>query len=1112
MGIHLADPQRDGFVTTRPDVNTVLRGLKPFQRDTVEYVFDRLYHLPEGSHRFLVADEVGLGKTLVARGIIAKAIDHMWDDIDRIDIVYICSNADIARQNINRLNITGQGDFAHASRLTLLPAILKGFDRKLNFVSFTPGTSFDLKSSTGIQQERALLFHLLRRGWDLPYIPCCNVMQCDVGDKDRWRASLKNYEPGLDLDVQIVTLFFDRLETQIVREKEQGLPDIHSRFLDLCTRFSYYQEHRNLSRDKVSDRNNVIGELRAILAGTCLKALEPNVVILDEFQRFKHLLNDDSAAGLLAQELFSYSDEDTEVRTILLSATPYKMYTLYEESGEDDHYQDFLATLEFLENNPRNTAEIKLIIEDYRREMYRFGNGDSGRLLILKQRLETALRQTMVRTERVTSTPGHDDMLTEISDASLGLPPSEIKAYLAMQTISKMLGQGEVIEHWKSAPYLLNFMDHYKFKETFVREINESSGSRFTQILRNSSNAFLSWKDIQSYQQMDPGNARLRKLMADLLGNGEWRLLWSPPSLPYYELDGAFKQCEGKNITKRLIFSSWTVVPKVLAAILSYDVERRMYSSFEENPLNTAEERQKRRPLLRFAFSNERLTGMPVLGLLYPSFTLARLGDPLQIFKNRPDGVTETLKSTTLLAGIEQRISEKLAQLPDGDEDSERDDESWYWAAPILLDIQEDYAAAEVWLKQSRLPRVWSGSSKTNHEDGGDSRWADHVDYAASLMDGVTLQLGRRPKDLSWVLAQIALASPAITALRSLCRISGDLREYSDKSTRNKAGCIAWGFRKLFNRPEVTALIRGMNRDVPYWRSTLEYCVDGGLQAVLDEYAHILQEFLGVSDLPPDNALQEVTDTMTSALSLMTSRVELDDISFKNPDNRIQILRKSMRNHFALRFGVQQSDDGSETTREDHVRTAFNSPFWPFVLASTSVGQEGLDFHPYCHALVHWNLPSNPVDMEQREGRIHRYKGHAVRKNLAKRYADSIVGSHHPDPWADMFERARNEHWEASRGLIPFWGFPIKDGARIERHVPTLPLSQEIEKLQALKKSLVIYRMVFGQTRQEDMIDYLLSRITDADVGDISRLLQIELRPPKSGGVLLNSNNENADR
>jgi hypothetical protein len=27
---------------------------------------------------------------------------------------------------------------------------------------------------------------------------------------------------------------------------------------------------------------------------------------------------------------------------------------------------------------------------------------------------------------------------------------------------------------------------------------------------------------------------------------------------------------------------------------------------------------------------------------------------------------------------------------------------------------------------------------------------------------------------------------------------------------------------------------------------------------------------------------------------------------------------------------------------------------------------------------VHWNIPSNPVDFEQREGRVNRYAGHAV--------------------------------------------------------------------------------------------------------------------------------------
>ena len=63
---------------------------------------------------------------------------------------------------------------------------------------------------------------------------------------------------------------------------------------------------------------------------------------------------------------------------------------------------------------------------------------------------------------------------------------------------------------------------------------------------------------------------------------------------------------------------------------------------------------------------------------------------------------------------------------------------------------------------------------------------------------------------------------------------------------------------------------------------------------------------------------------------------------------------------FALRFGHLRAEN-DENISEDMVRAAFNSPFRPFLLTSTSIGQEGLDFHPWCHRLVHWNLPGNPV-------------------------------------------------------------------------------------------------------------------------------------------------------
>ncbi|WP_199262315.1 DEAD/DEAH box helicase family protein, partial [Paracoccus binzhouensis] len=81
--------------------------LKPFQKATVEYVFRRLFTDPSPTDQFLVADEVGLGKTMVARGVIAKTIEQLQGKVDRVDIVYICSNQAIAEQNIKSLNVVG---------------------------------------------------------------------------------------------------------------------------------------------------------------------------------------------------------------------------------------------------------------------------------------------------------------------------------------------------------------------------------------------------------------------------------------------------------------------------------------------------------------------------------------------------------------------------------------------------------------------------------------------------------------------------------------------------------------------------------------------------------------------------------------------------------------------------------------------------------------------------------------------------------------------------------------------------------------------------------------------------------------------------------------------
>jgi hypothetical protein len=245
-------------------------------------------------------------------------------------------------------------------------------------------------------------------------------------------------------------------------------------------------------------------------------------------------------------------------------------------------------------------------------------------------------------------------------------------------------------------------------------------------------------------------------------------------------------------------------------------------------------------------------------------------------------------------------------------------------------------------------------------------------------------------------------------------------------------------------------------------------------------------------------AADRISRVVAEALSLRTASLDVDDIRFDKRSKSISGSMKKMRTNFAVMLSDKRSEESSSENRVSQVRKAFNSPFWPFVLATTSIGQEGLDFHAYCHAVVHWNLPSNPVDLEQREGRVHRYKGHAIRKNLAERYGLSEVGPNETDPWEALFMAGKRDRKDGSGDLVPFWIY-TEGEARILRYVPALPLSRDRERLRELCRSLAVYRMVFGQPRQEDLVALLVSRLGLEDMDRLKEMnkLKIDLSSPK---------------
>ena len=1016
----------------RPDVSANIGPLKAFQRRTVEHAFHRLFRAEDSSARFLVADEVGLGKTLVARGVIARTIDHLWDEVGRIDVVYICSNASIARSNLRKLQVGGGADRSFATRLTMLATELaEGASlaaNKLNFVSFTPGTSFNLRSSGGRVEEREVLFHLLKDQVERR-TALMDLLQMNVG-KEKWRRRLRE---GRQLDGEIRERFLAAYAgTKLAQQVGELLE-------------SHFKRFRRWPREVHQLRKNVVGQLRALLAKACVNALEPDLVILDEFQRFRTLLepSDSDTAVELAQALFNArTPEGRRVRMLLLSATPYKLYTADAEIEREDHYEDFLATTAFLFGHDKvRVAELQQDISRYGSALKAAASGGSADdLIVVKQRLQDRLRRVMARTERVGATAEGDSMVRDRT-RDTSLIEADVQQYLCADAVFRAVGDRDPMAFWKSASYLVHFMHGYRFNERLA-EMVEQSPEALRDVIEPHSDSLLRRRDLEGWRAVDPGNAKTREIVSELLDGGLWRLLWMPPTIPYWEPEGPFAGMQ--TVTKTLLFSAWNVVPDVVSGVLSYEAERRMVEGSRVRTYDNPEGQQAR--LLRFDSaprSRHRLfllllPCLPLAGI-HPLSALAVGAEPR--------------------AWVREQVGGLMAGLPDP-QDGPVDDR-WEWGLPLILD-HGLRAFLERWRDDDELPHP-----NRDH-------FADYVDDLLALDPN---GLGRRPPGLLDLATDLVLGSPAVLAARS--SVSSRVSD----STRRRVGvAVAEAFWHLFNRPAVISLLSGLQEGTDregYWRVMLRYCRQGNLQAVLDEQWHLLWEQNAWGDsFDPEVVAEECAKLLAESVRPKPSRVHarlFDDLIDGRSDEPDEI---RLRTIFALRYGTTTTEEvdvsGERRVTQDVVRGAFNSPFRPFVLASTSIGQEGLDFHPWCHRIVHWDLPGNPVDLEQREGRVHRYKGHAVRRNVAARWSDVAVARwrNGDDLWHVLFDLADKAARAGEESdLVPCW---IAAGDhRVERYVPLLPYSREESAFKRLRRQLAAYRVVFGQPRQEELLSLL---------------------------------------
>lgn len=1009
---------------------------KDFQRATAKRIIE-IYR--SGQKRVLLSDEVGLGKTIIARTVVemAKTLPGIEDDgIYRV--VYVCSNQNIIQQNTRNLGIPKEDIMQmRESRLSMQHLILQ--ERKIQqearqntglpqqLIPLTPSTSFSITSGAGNGAERALIYAILKE------------MNEFIGKETRLSHLLKTIYMG-----QNSWNYY--IEEYCSRVKKCGYPYIKS-IIQQLRQNKVFQDYKKEIIDCLDGKReipfSIINKLRIAFAQVSLKQLEADLVIMDEFQRFSGLLNTESESeeSMIAHEFFT----NEHPYILLLSATPYKPYTTLEELNEanyDEQYEDFLKLMQFLfKKEPTGKESFHTVWEDYSNKLSHISCDTFDALVISKQKAEDKMYNVICRTERF-----REGLVKTIPLEKMSITGDDILAYCQME---KLLQKAKTvlerrksrggniginpsykipIEYIKSAPYLLSFMQKYQEGKT----VTTAFKGKNVPVVKNSRSQRLLLKggQIYNYKQIEPANAKLAAIENMLFKNHAEYLIWVPASQPYYTIPKNNVFALNKDFSKVLVFSAWEMVPRMLAVMLSYESERRNVLGAYKDEGITYKTNKK------IGMNRMQEEGGDLLE--YPSSYLVNCYNPQDYFGQDIE---------IIIQQIENKIRTDIDLLG--------------------------------------IPTI----NKTS---------AESLLALIRKLEGKEVELKNIPQRAAKILAYMAIASPAVCMLRLLRKTIKPIDAPTNYDIVN-AGDIAGSIVNLFNRRENSAAVElSTPKELTYYEQVLFYCVMGNLQAVLDEYCHMIDE-----GHHAELIVEKINATFISATPY---RIHTTDSYCKD-----HVSPMPMRRSFAFDYAKVVQDKSLK--HNGTLQQAFNSPFRPFVLATTSIGQEGLDFHWYTRKIVHWNLPSNPVDLEQREGRINRYKCLAIRRNVAKFFGDRSFANKEKDIWENMFDEA-DKQWRKDSStdyseMVPYWCLP-KEIIReqydkleyIERLVPLYPMSIDELRYKRLIEVLSLYRLTMGQPRQEELLQLLEGKVTEEqmhqllfDLSPYNRLLKTIKQP-----------------
>ena len=974
----------------------------PFQQATVDAAVAALTDAT-GSRRFLIADETGLGKTVVACGAIDRLRAMKRPRGRPFRIYYITSGQRIAHQNRSRLieflpEAQIKQAIVMADRLCLVPMEPRP-QYGVELLAVTPYTSFPDKKKrqgTGRKDERAFMAALLNRivpglSSRLP----SRLLQGRVSDATWKSQRTVARRQARAADARLLVRFRSSLRSEFGSRLEEELP----------------------AAAREAKPTSFISRLRRCLSLAVLQAMPPDIVVLDEFQKFRDLLTACNHDNLLKSLFCGFAGRRPAV--LLLSATPYRTYASRWEEEDDAAHVQLFELIEFLggdQSGRQLRADAERMFHEFGHRLHQIPRleQDRERQLTMvaqarhvKGTLETLLTRLMSRTERALIVAmEHGDPAIEEATIPLEAPlaPSDVAAYRHLVDSFDERDKADAVAYWLSVPLTAQALGP---RYQAWKRATHSGGRgvmKITKAALAKPQASADWAHpkLRALKQVAPARSLITP--------------WVHPSLPWWPLRGAWAELSAS--PKLLLFGRFRAAPQSIAALTSLAAEAQAVSRGD----GAVATRERRRFRVRTA-------QMPVFALFHPSPFLTEHVDPLlgatsnleQVRKSVRKQIAEAIKGTLPIRRATKK--ERTRMRP-----------TWIVLANIERQLWRDGSASAAWLG---IPEV--------HTMLAQWRQAPALDWIS-------------PRELK-ELADLAISSPAIACARALRR---QLDAPFTATDRVELVRLCWnGLRTYFDEPVfyVRAPRKESSAD-----TIRRMVVEGCLESVLDEH------FWMKSRSGPRSASALIADLLDAL------RLNAGAFTFRSLPKTKQGLR--VRCHAAVPFGGTDDESYKDVispggkegvpARADEIRMAFNTPFWPHMVATTSVGQEGLDFHTWCDRVAHWDLCPSPVELEQREGRVHRFAGLTVRKKLAEELGGQVLcGTQRlQSPWARL-EKLAADRFPGGSGMSPWWQL---GGGTIHRYVFRLPMSRDIERFKTLQEQRLIYRLALGQPNSEDLV------------------------------------------